>query len=142
VAVRGSLGKRGPLLAWCVGLVALGALLYWQTDDPHLRHSSAVNAVFDARWLVAGTRLLIAVAVGYLLLSVGVRIRNGQWVRSAGPVVTDAGPAQAIAEDQEDLQQQLSEAKATIDDLTERLDRSLQARQALLGTMGEPRDSG
>jgi hypothetical protein len=138
----GTLRRRGPLVAWSLGLVVLAGLVYWQTDDPHVPHSSALNAVFDARWLVAGARLLVGVTVVFLLLSIGVRIHNRQWVRSAGPVVTDAGPAQAIAEDQQDLQQQLSEAKATIDDLTERLDRSLEARQALLGTMDEPRNSG
>jgi hypothetical protein len=134
--------RRAPLLAWSLGLVVLAGLVYWQTDDPRVPHTSALNAVFDARWLVAGARLLVGVTVVYLLLSIGVRVRNRQWVRSAGPVITDAGPAQAIAEDQEDLQQQLSEAKATIDDLTVRLDRSLEARQALLGTMDEPRNSG
>ena len=117
--------RNGPLVAWVVGLVVLAGLVYWRTDEPHLRHSSALNAVFDARWLVAGSRLLAAVVLVYLLVSIGVRVHKGQWVRSAGSLDTDATPAQVIADDREELRHQLVVAKATIDDLTDRLERSL-----------------
>ncbi|MDX6300326.1 MAG: hypothetical protein QOF53_1540 [Nocardioidaceae bacterium] len=119
--------RNGPLIAWVVGLVVLASLVYWRTDEPHLRHSSALNAVFDARWLVAGSRLLAAVVLVYLLISIGVRVHKGQWVRSAGSLDTDATPAQVIADDREELRRQLVAAKGTIDDLTDRLERSLTA---------------
>jgi hypothetical protein len=117
--------RNGPLIAWTVGLLVLAALVYWRTAEPHLRHSSALNAVFDARWLVAGSRLLAGVVLVYLLVSIGVRVHQGQWVRSAGSLDTDATPAQVMADDREDLRHQLVAAKATIDDLTDRLERSL-----------------
>jgi hypothetical protein len=142
VAARDQLRKNGPLVGWLVGLVVLGAVVYAGTDDPRIRHTSALNAVFDARWLVSGARLLALVAVVYLLLSIGVRVQKGQWVRSAGSVDTDASPAQALADDREGLQHQLVEAKATIDDLTERLGRSLAVREASLATMETSRGRG
>jgi hypothetical protein len=142
VAARDHLRKNGPLVGWLVGLLVLGAVVYAGTDDPRIRHTSALNAVFDARWLVAGARRLALVAVVYLLLSIGVRVQKGQWVRSAGSVDTDASPAQALADDREDLQHQLVEAKATIDDLTERLGRSLAVREASLATMKTSRGRG
>ena len=123
---------NGALVAWTLGLVLLAAISYGTTPDPEITHSSALNAVFDSRWLVAGARLLLGVTIAYLLLSIGVRIKKRQWVRSAGPVETDASAAQDLADDQEDLQQQLKEAKKTIDDLTKRLDRSSGARKVWL----------
>jgi type VI protein secretion system component VasK len=124
------------LAGWVVALALLAAVVYAGTATPHLRHDSALDTVFDARWLIAGARLLALVAVLYLLASIAVRVQHGQWVRSAGSVVTDATTAEAIAADREDLQRQLVAAKSTIDDLTGRLDRSLATREAsLAGSM-------
>ena len=119
-------------VAWGLGFVLLAALMYAVTKPPQLRPTSMLNAVFDTRWMIAGARLLTVVAIAYLLISIAVRVEKRQWVRSAGPVSTDATPIQAIADSQEDLQLDLREAKRVIDDLTRRLDRSLVARQALL----------
>lgn len=129
-------------IGWGLGLLALAALSYATTGDPHLRHTSAVNAIFDARWLVAGARLLAALVMLYLLGSIGVRVHRHQWVRSAGSVDTDPAPAQAIADDRVELQQQLANAKRTIDDLAERLDRSLADRTASRASMETARGSG
>jgi hypothetical protein len=142
VAARDQLRKNAALLAWSVGLVLLAAVVYAATDDPRIRHTSALNAVFDARWVVSGARLLALVAMVYLLVSIGVRVQRGQWVRSAGSVDTDASPAQALADDRDLLQHQLEEAKTTIDDLTERLGRSLAAREASLASMESSRGTG
>jgi hypothetical protein len=142
VPVQDLLRKQRWTLAAALAVVVLAWLVYAGTGDPHIRHTSALNAVFDARWMVSGARLLAVVATVYLLASVGVRVRRGQWVRSAGSVVTDTSAAQALADDREDLQHQLVEAKATIDDLTERLGRSLAAREESLATMGTSRGSG
>lgn len=121
--------RNGPLIAWVVGLLVLAVLVYAGTGEPHLRHTSALNAVFDARWLVAGSRLLAAVVLVYLLASIGVRVHRRQWVRSAGSLDTDPSPAQVMADDRERLQQQLVEARATIDDLSGRLEEDLAAVQ-------------
>jgi hypothetical protein len=139
----GYVKKYGPVVGWTLCLVLLAVLTFWRTDEPHLRHSSALNSIFDARWLIAGARLLIGVTLVYVLLSIGVRIQKGQWVRSAGSLETDAGPAQAIADSQQDLQQALGVAKATTDDLAMRLDRSLEVRaRAGMASSGTTRSLG
>jgi hypothetical protein len=71
------------------------------------------------------------VTVAYLLVSLGVRVRNGQWARSAGPVTTDP-PAQELADNQRAVEEELRQARNRIDDLTRRLDRSLGERERLL----------
>src|SRR5215213_3733136 len=129
--------RRAVLIGYGILVVALGVVVYWQTEDPVLPHTSAFNAVLDARWLVASGRLLVAVTIGYLLVSLGVRVRNGQWARSAGPVTTDPPPAQELADSQRRLAAELEDAKLTIDDLTQRLDRSLEARERLLGRVAD-----
>lgn len=110
----------------CIGVGALG-VTYGLTPEPSIKHTTALNAILDARLLIAAGRLLILVGIAYLLASIVVRVHRGQWVRGAGPVETDA-PAQALVDDQEDLQQQLEEAKVTIDDLRERLARCLDGK--------------
>jgi len=129
--------RRAVLIGYGILVVALGVVVYWQTEDPVLPHTSAFNAVLDARWLVASGRLLVAVTIGYLLVSLGVRVRNGQWARSAGPVTTDPPPAQELADSQRELEARLEKAKLTIEDLTQRLDRSLDARERLLESMAD-----
>src|SRR3954470_6604168 len=99
--------RRAVLSGYAILVVALGVAIYVQTDDPTLPHTSAFNAVLDTRWLVASGRLLLAVTIGYLLVSLGVRVRNGQWARSAGPVTTDPPPAQELADSQRELESRL-----------------------------------
>jgi hypothetical protein len=90
--------------------------MYLVTGTPHIRHSSAVNAAFDTRWMIAGTRLVVVAAAGYLLASIAVRVHRGQWVRSAASVETDT-PTQDVVDDQEALQERLREAQRVIADL-------------------------
>jgi uncharacterized membrane protein YraQ (UPF0718 family) len=122
-----------PLLAGVAVVVAYLATL-WGTPPTHIEHGTALNAVFDARWLVAAARLLVAVTIAYLLASIVVRVHRGQWVRNAGPLQTDAA-TQAITEDREALVTELADAKATIDDLRAKLTRSLLAREELVDSI-------
>lgn len=109
-----------------VGASAL-AVTYGLTPKPSIEQTSALNAIFDARLVIAAARLLVLAGIAYMLASIVVRVQRGQWVRGAGPVETDA-PAQALVDDQEDLQQQLEDAKRTIDDLRDRLARCLEGQ--------------
>ena len=122
---------------WLV-LVALAVSVYVVTDEPAIQHSSALNTVFDTRWMIAGARLLAVATMVYVLASIAVRANRGQWVRSAGPVDTDA-PTQAIADDQEDLQEQLRLANGLIADLDEELRQARATIQALSGILDDRR---
>lgn len=134
--------RSWPLAAWLVGFVVAGVLVYLSTGEPHVRHTSALNTVFDARWLMAAARLLAIVVIAYLLASIAIRVTRGQWVRSAGSLSTDAAAARAITEDQRELQQRLHEADRTIDDLKDNLARSLEDRRALLARLDEHDQGG
>jgi hypothetical protein len=137
MVVTGSSRRRAVLVGYGALVLVLGVIVYWRTDEPGLPHTPALNALLDTRWLVASGRLLVAVTIGYLLVSLGVRVRNGQWARSAGPVTTDPPPAQELADSQRELEARLERAKLTIEDLTQRLDRSLDARERLLKSVAD-----
>jgi hypothetical protein len=121
------------LAAGVVGVVAF-VLVLLATPAPGLRHTSALNALFDSRWLLAGARLVVAVAMLYLLASIAVRVWHRQWVRSAGSIETDASAAR-VSDDREDLMRQLDASKETIDVLQSRLEDSVAARAELLATL-------
>jgi peptidoglycan hydrolase CwlO-like protein len=126
------------VLGGLIGAVAI-AVMFVATDAPEMAHTSAMSALFDDRLLLSLARLLIVAAILYVLASIAVRVSRGQWVRAAGPVQTDA-PTQQIADDQADLQQQLEQAQDVIEDLSERLRESVDARRTLAATMGERRE--
>jgi chromosome segregation ATPase len=52
-------------------------------------------------------------------------------------VTTDPPPAQELADSQRRLEAKLEQAKATIDDLTQRLDQSLEDRERLLRSVAD-----
>jgi hypothetical protein len=135
VPAGGYLKRSAPLLASLTGLVVAAGFVYATTEAPHIRHTSALNTVFDTRWLVAAGRLLAVTVIAYLLASIAVRVTRGQWVRSAGSLTTDVAATRAITEDQRELQQRLREADQTIDALKANLARSLEDRRALLARM-------
>ena len=62
--------------------------------------------------------------------------RNAPLLACSAVLVVGAAVVRAITHDQRELQQRLREADRTIDDLRERLARSLEDRRALIATMG------
>lgn len=94
--------------------LALAGWLLAVTGSPNLHHSSVLNAVFDTRWMIAVSRLVILVAGGYLIVSAGVRIARGQWAKSAGGLSADI---QDVTDEREVLRQQLSDASDRIVEL-------------------------
>jgi hypothetical protein len=128
------------LIGWIVALLAGATVMYALTDDPRITHSSALNAVFDTRWMVAATRLVVIVLGLYLVASVAVRVRRGEWAKSVGPIDSQTQEeAQTLSEAQQAVQQRLAAAQETISDLTYRLKvsddliRQLNVRGAELG---------
>jgi len=126
------------LVTWSVVVIGLGGWLVVSTDEPRIRHSSALDSMFDSRWMIAGGRLLAAALLVYVIASVGVRMKHGEWVRRAGPVETDT---QQIVDSQENLQERLEEAQATILDLSQRLSRLNTEYDDALATIEELRGS-
>lgn len=115
--------KHQRAMAVIAGTVALGIYIFATTDEPELGRTSALNAVFDSRYMVAGGRTVGALLALYVAVSVAARVQQGQWVKSVGPVNTDVQEdMQSVADSQEDLQQELTSARKTIQRLTARIE--------------------
>lgn len=95
----------GLLVVSAVVLVLLVKGLY-PTDLPESRNPGFVDNIFDNRGVLWAARLLLVSAAGvlafggvFILISIGVRMKNGEWLRRAGPFEISEGPVgQAEAE--------------------------------------------
>ena len=79
------------LAALAVALALLGKGLY-PADLPSTRNPDFVDNIFDNRGVLWAARLLLVSAAGvlafggiFIVLSIGIRMKNGEWLRRAGP---------------------------------------------------------
>lgn len=86
----------GVVVAAGVGLLAQGL---YPADLPESRNPDFVDNVFDNRAVLWAARLLLVSAAGvlafggiFIVLSIGIRMRNGEWLRRAGPFEISEGP--------------------------------------------------
>jgi len=95
----------GLLLVAAVGIAFLARGLY-PVDLPESRDPDFVDNVFDNRAVLLSARLLLVSAAGvlafgglFIVISIGHRMRSGDWLRRAGPFeISDRKLAQAEAE--------------------------------------------
>jgi len=107
----GGVAIRIGLLAACaIALVLLIRGLY-PADLPESRNPDFVDNVFDNRGVLWAARLLLVSAAGvlaiggiFIVVSIGIRMRNGEWLRRAGPFEVSEGPL-SQAEDRSDFWQ-------------------------------------
>ncbi len=85
------------LTACAIALVLLIRGLY-PADLPESRNPDFVDNVFDNRGVLWAARLLLVSAAGvlafggiFILVSIGVRMNNGEWLRRAGPFEISEG---------------------------------------------------
>src|SRR6266576_6626452 len=81
----------GLVAACAIGLVLLVKGLY-PADLPESRNPDFVDNVFDNRGVLWAARLLLVSAAGvlvfggiFIVVSIGIRMKNGEWLRRAGP---------------------------------------------------------
>lgn len=118
----------------------LGGVVLVPDEPPGLRHTSVLNALFDSRAVVGGTRVLgLALAV-YLLVSVVVRVERDQWLRNVGPADVAGREIEDVADDRAALQELLAEAEETIQDLRQQLGEADSAYRALARDAGVGED--
>jgi hypothetical protein len=97
-AREGLAGACGLLLIGVVILLVAKGL--YPADLPESRHPDFVDNVFDNRGVLWAARLLLVSAAGvlavggiFIVLSIGVRVKNREWLRRAGPFEISEGPA-------------------------------------------------
>lgn len=84
------------LAVGCVAVLAAGVALLakglYPTDLPVTRNPDFVDNVFDNRGVVWAARLLLVAATAvlafggvFIVVSTAIRMKNGEWLRRAGP---------------------------------------------------------
>lgn len=101
----------GSLLLGVILVLLLAKGLY-PTDLPQSRNPDFVDNVFDNRGVLWAARLLLVSAAGvlavggiFIVVSIGVRMKNGEWLRRAGPFEISEGSL-GQAEDEADFWRQ------------------------------------
>jgi hypothetical protein len=79
------------LLAFPIGVVFLAIGLF-PTDLPANGNPSFIDTIFDNRGVIWAARLLLVSAAAvlafggvFIVVSTGIRMKNGEWLRRAGP---------------------------------------------------------
>jgi hypothetical protein len=85
------------LAGLAIALVLLGKGLY-PADLPSARNPDFVDSIFDNRGVLWAARLLLVSAAGvlafggiFIVLSIGIRMKSGEWLRRAGPFEISEG---------------------------------------------------
>lgn len=129
----------GAVVACAAAIVLLVKGLY-PVDLPESRNPDFVDNVFDNRGVLWAARLLLVSAAGvlafgglFIVVSIGIRMKNREWLRRAGPfeisemtlkqVQNEADiwlqVAQASQEETANLRKRLRRSEELIEDLRE-----------------------
>lgn len=128
------MGKRVPAvmgIAVCAAGMALLAKGLYPVDLPLAQDPDFIDNVFDNRGVVWAARLLLVSAAAvlafggvFIVVSIGIRMKKGEWLRRAGPFEVSET---TVSEIEGQLDQWRSTALARqekVVELTERLDES------------------
>ncbi len=118
------------IVACAVGLVLLVKGLY-PADLPSTANPNFIDNIFDNRAVVWAARLLLVSAAAvlafggvFIVISTGIRMKNGEWLRRAGPFEISETAVSEI-EGQVDFWRQAALAgQEEVAELTERLEES------------------
>ncbi|MGN6258799.1 MAG: hypothetical protein ACTHN3_13810 [Solirubrobacterales bacterium] len=118
------------LVAACVVVVLLVKGLY-PADLPESRNPDFVDNVFDNRGVLWAARLLLVSAAGvlafggiFIVVSIGIRMKNGEWLRRAGPFEISEGKVSQAEDEIEYWHRTALERRKEIRNLRERLRQS------------------
>lgn len=118
------------ILALVIGLVLLIKGLY-PADLPATKNPDFIDNVFDNRAVIWAARLLLVSAAAvlafgglFIVISTGIRMKNGEWLRRAGPFEISETAVSEI-EGQVDFWRTAALAgQEEVEELTERLQES------------------
>lgn len=118
------------LLAFPVGVVLLAIGLF-PADLPANGSPSFIDTIFDNRGVVWAARLLLVSAAAvlafggvFIVVSTGIRMKNGEWLRRAGPFEVSETAVSEIEGQIEFWRQAALAGQEEVEELTERLNES------------------
>lgn len=127
--VRG-VGKVGTAAAVAVAIALLAKGLY-PAELPSSPNPDFVDNIFDNRGVLWAARLLLVSAAGvlafggiFIVLSIGMRMKNGEWLRRAGPFEISEEPIGAAQGGVDFWRQAALASDAEVANLQSRLRRS------------------
>lgn len=116
--------------ACIVGVVLLVKGLY-PADLPSPTNPDFIDNVFDNRAVVWAARLLLVSAAAvlafggvFIVISTGIRMKNGEWLRRAGPFEISETAASEIEGQVDFWRQEALAGQEEVAELTERLEES------------------
>lgn len=118
------------VIAIPVGLVLLAIGLF-PADLPPNHGSSFIDTIFDNRGVIWAARLLLVSAAAvlafggvFIAVSTSIRMKNGEWLRRAGPFEVSETAVSEIEGQVEFWRQTALAGQEEIEELTERLNES------------------
>lgn len=111
--MRDICGAKRRIVGWAFflaicGAVALLAKGLYPADLPESPNPDFIDNVFDNRGVLWAARLLLVSAAGvlafggiFIVVSIGIRMRNREWLRRAGPFEISEGEASVAEGDAE-----------------------------------------
>jgi hypothetical protein len=118
------------IIAIPVGVVLLAIGLF-PADLPVQSDPSFIDTVFDNKGVVWAARLLLVSAAGvlafggvFIVVSTGIRMKNGEWLRRAGPFEVSETAVSEIEGQVEFWRQAALDGQEEVEELTGRLNES------------------
>lgn len=118
------------LLAGIAGLTLLAKGLY-PVDLPSMKDPDFIDTIFDNRGVLWTARLLLVsaaavLAVGgvFIVVSIGIRTKNGEWLRRAGPFEVSEITMREIEGQLDRWHTAALAGQEEVADLTERLEKA------------------
>lgn len=117
-----------------IGLVVLIALLVkglYPADLPIDKHPDFIDNIFDNRAVIWAARLLLVSAAAvlafggvFIVVSTGIRMKKGEWLRKAGPFEVSETAVSEIEGQVEFWRETALEKQEEVAELTERINES------------------
>lgn len=131
-----------PLLMAALAGAALLSIGMFPADLPSKSNPTFIDVIFDNRGVIWAARLLLVSAAAvlafggvFIVASTAIRMKNGEWLRRAGPFEVSEGVTGKIKGQVGRWREVAAARQDQIDELTEQLDESDELIEQLRGVL-------